>query len=365
MTHDVQDQPSRRGGVSWSQGATARDVAALAGVSTQTVSRVANGAQNVSPDTRQRVQDAMATLGYAPNAAARMLKAGRSDTIGVVAHHLSRTGEAHIVEAVCSTARSRGYNILLTDAGSGSVEETNHAILQSRRGVAGLVVLGLETREVERLRFPRNLPLVMADSRPLSVPGVGFDQVGGARLAVEHLLGLGRRTVHLVAGPLESVQSQQREAGWREALAAAGRPAPQPMYGDWSPASGYRIGKELAGDPAVEAIFVGNDEMASGVLRALHEAGRRIPDDVAVVGFDDISAECLWPPLTSVHQDFRAVGEGLVQLLVEQIEGRDGSRHVTAVQSRLVPARLVVRESSAARRQPSMVPDPSRRGEVA
>lgn len=364
MTQHVQDQPSRRGGVSWSQGATARDVAALAGVSAQTVSRVANGAPNVSPDTRRRVEEAMATLGYAPNAAARMLKAGRSDTIGVVAHHLSRTGEAHIIEALCATGRSRGYYVTLMDAGSGSVEDTNQAILQSRRGVAGLVVLGLELMDVERLRFPKNLPLVMADSRPLSVPSVGFDQVGGARLAVEHLLGLGRRTVHLVAGPADSVQSQQREAGWRQALAAAGRPAPQPTYGDWSPVSGYRIGQELARDPDVEAIFVGNDEMASGVLRALHEVGRRIPDDVAVVGFDDISAECLWPPLTSVHQDFRAVGEGLVQLLADQIEGHDRSDHVAAVQSRLVPARLAVRASTVPSGESSPVSDPSQ-GEVA
>ncbi|EPH02470.1 hypothetical protein HMPREF1531_01776 [Propionibacterium sp. oral taxon 192 str. F0372] len=339
---------SRRGGKGWAQRATAKDVAALAGVSPQTVSRVANDLDNVLPQTRNRVLDAMKRLGYAPNAAARSLRAGRSTTIGLVAHHLSRTGEANIIEAVCTTARAHGYDIALANAPSGSADDLNRTMVRARQGVAGLVVLGLETAEVGDLRFPVNLPLVIADSRLLSLPSVGFDQAGGARLAVGHLLDGGARTVTMIAGPATSIQSQQRVTGWREALQSAGRATPEPLWGDWSPASGYRLGQMIADDSHVHAVFVANDEMASGVLRALHEAGRNIPRDVAVVGFDDISAEYLWPPLSSIHQDFRAIGHGLVSTLVEQIEQHADAGVLSPSRSTVIAPKLVVRASSTA-----------------
>ena len=313
----------RRGGVGWGDRATARDVAALAQVSSQTVSRVANGAPNVRPETREKVLAAMAKIGYSPNAAARMLRSGRSDTLGVVVHHLVRTGEAHIVEAVVATARARGYAVTLMDASSGSAHELNDAIRRVRQGVAGLVVLGLETVDVDQLQVPARTPMVVADSRVLAHPSVGFDQRGGAHMAVTHLLALGHASVHLLGGPADSMQAAQREEAWRATLVAAGRPVPEPWRGDWSPASGYELGCRIAADTSVTAVFAANDEMAAGLLRALHEAGRRIPEDVSVVGFDDLLAEYLWPPLTSVHQDFSGVGENLVRLLLRRIEGDD------------------------------------------
>lgn len=339
----------RRGGVGWSGRPTAKDVASLAGVSAQTVSRVANGADNVLPETRDRVLEVMARLGYTPNAAARVLRAGRSTSLGLVAHHISRTGEANIIEAVCATARERSYDVSLTIAPTGSADDLNRAMLRSRQGVAGLVVLGLETAEIDQLRFPSNMPVVVTDSRTLSLPTVGLDQAGGAQLAVEHLLGTGAHTVHLVAGPKNSIQSQQRQQGWRRALQTAGRPIPEPLHGDWTPASGYQAGRHLAAQDGVRAVFVANDEMASGVMRAMHEAGLRIPDDVALVGFDDVSAECLWPPLTSVRQDFRAIGEHLVTLLLERLDNPPAQGAIPVSQAIVVPPRLIVRASTARR----------------
>ncbi|MDO5697204.1 MAG: LacI family DNA-binding transcriptional regulator [Dermatophilus congolensis] len=334
----------RRGGVGWGDRATARDVAALAKVSAQTVSRVANGSDNVRPETREKVLAAMAKIGYSPNAAARALRSGKSDTIGVVVHHLVRTGEAHIVEAVATTARDHGYAVSLMDARSGSARDLNDAIMRLRQGVAGLVVLGLETVDVDQVRMPARTPVVVADTRVLAHPAVGFDQRGGAHMAVTHLLSLGHRTVYLLGGPTDSMQAAQREEAWRSTLTAAGREVPEPWHGDWSPASGYEIGKVIAQKSEVTAVFAANDEMAAGLLRALHEAGRRVPEDVSVVGFDDLIAEYLWPPLTTVHQDFTTVGENLLRLLIRQIDGTTagGSGEVAT----LVPATLVVRAST-------------------
>lgn len=339
----------RRGGVGWGDRATARDVAALAQVSSQTVSRVANDSPNVKPETREKVLAAMAKIGYSPNAAARGLRSGRSDMIGVVVHHLARTGEAHIVESVAATARSRGYAVTLVDAPSGSARDLNQAIIRLRQGVSGLVVLGLETADVDQVRMPARTPVVVADSRVLEHPSVGFDQAGGAHLAVTHLLGLGHRTVHLLGGPEGSVQAAQREKAWRSTLSAAGREVPEPWHGDWSPASGYAIGRDIAENPEVTAVFAANDEMAAGLLRALHEVGRRIPEDVSVVGFDDLLAEYLWPPLTSVHQNFAGVGENLVRLLIRRIDGDvdgTGADGDDGEVLNLVPATLVIRAST-------------------
>lgn len=224
VTGKSRSPQSRRGGVEWAQRATARDVAALSGVSAQTVSRVANGAQNVKPETKQRVLDAMEKIGYRPNAAARSLRSGRSDVIGLVAHHMARTGEAHTAEAIATAAHASGYAVSLAHSRSGGVEDLNTALNQLRQDVAGLVVLGMEAEQIEQLVVPPHTPVVIADSRALSHPTLGIDQVGGAVLAVEHLLGLGHATVHFVSGPQDSVQSQLRESGWRQALLRRGRP---------------------------------------------------------------------------------------------------------------------------------------------
>lgn len=335
----------RRGGIGWSGQPSARDVAALAKVSPQTVSRVANGAPNVQPATRERVLAAMAKIGYTPNAAARALRSGRHGAVGVVLHHLTRTGEAHIVQAVADSAQAHGYDVTLIDAAGAAPTDLNRAIAKVRLGVDGVVVLGLETQDVEAVEFPPRVPVVVADSRLHRHPAVGIDQRGGAHLAVTHLLGLGHRTVHHVAGPADSLQAREREQAWRDALLAAGRAVPEPWRGDWTPASGYLAGQAIAAEPDVTALFVANDEMAAGVLRALHEVGRAVPASISVVGFDDVMAEYLWPPLTTIQQDFAAVGEHLLELLLRQI---DPVRRAGPDVATLIPARLVVRASTAA-----------------
>lgn len=319
------------------------DVARLAGVSAQTVSRVARGESSVRPETAERVRGAMRQLGYVPNQAARALRYGAFRTIGVVGHRISRTGEAHIIEAIIEALRVEGYSVMLIDAPSSRAEDLVQAFGALGRSVDGMVVLRLETPSPAEVVLPPRMPLVVGDFRFADRhTAVGTDQVGGTRQAVGHLLELGHRTVHHVSGPPESVQATAREQAWQDALRGAGRPVPAVVRGDWSPRSGYAAGQQLAADPEVTAVFCANDEMAQGLLRACHESGRRVPQDLSVVGFDDIMAEWLWPPLTTIAQDFAAIGTELVTALMEQLAHPDRSE----TERVLVPTRLVVREST-------------------
>lgn len=348
MKTDEQSSDGRRGGPDGRgrAGASISDVAALAGVSAQTVSRVSTGATNVRHPTRDRVLAAMEQLGYAPNVAARALKSGSFATIGVIAHQLARTGESHTVEAVVNAANQAGYTVTLIDLQSPSSRDVSAAVNRlSHQAIDGLVVIGAETTAPATISLPPRLPVVVSDARFVGHhPAVAGDDAGGTLHAVRHLMDLGHRTVHHVAGPAGSVPAEQRLDAWRSALRTAGRDVPRPLPGDWTAASGYHAGRQIAEDATITAVFCGNDEMAAGVCRALHEAGRSVPGDVSVVGFDDIPlAEYFTPPLTTVAQDFRAIAHRLVYLLLEQI--RAGTA-LTDVHS-LIPTRLVVRASTA------------------
>jgi DNA-binding LacI/PurR family transcriptional regulator len=347
------------------RGPSLADVAALAGVSTQTVSRVSMGLDNVRPATRDRVLAAMAQLGYAPNTAARALRYGSFRTIGVIAHRLARTGESRTVEAVVEAARTEGYTVTLIDVENPSSDVVSAAATRlSHQAIDGLVIIRAETATPASLALPPRLPVVVSDSRFVGHhPAVGADQSGGARSATQHLLDLGHRTVHHVAGPADSAPAQVRAEAWRATLDAAGSPVPEIVEGDWSAASGYDAGRRLAADPDVTAVFCANDEMAAGVLRALHEAGRAVPRDVSVVGFDDILlAEHLWPPLTTVVQDFDEIGRRLVARLLEQVRAGGGvnASEVSLAEARadevygdeddlheVVPVELRIRQSTA------------------
>jgi DNA-binding LacI/PurR family transcriptional regulator len=190
----------------------------------------------------------------------------------------------------------------------------------------------------------RQIPLVAVESSSrASLPIVSVDQAAGARIATEHLLKLGHRTVWHVSGPAGWYESQDRVAGWMAALRAAGAEIPPALSGDWSPRSGYEAGQILGRMPEVTAVFVGNDQMALGVLRALNEHGRRVPDDVSLVGFDDIPESGYFsPPLTTVNQPFDTVGRRSLQTLLSQIE--TGQAVVDRVS---IPPELVVRQSTA------------------
>jgi DNA-binding LacI/PurR family transcriptional regulator len=328
------------------RGASMADVAQLAGVSSQTVSRVSNGHPGVVEETRERVLAAMRELGYRPNSAARALKSGEFRTIGVVLFTLSTTGNVRTLEAIATSAATEGYAITLLPVAAPTQTGVRGAFTRlGELAVDGvIVIMEVHLLDAATVSLPPHVRVVVADSDAgdrYSV--VDTDQAGGARAAVRHLLGLGHRSVHHLAGPADSFAAERRVAAWREVLTEAGRPVPPPARGDWSSASGYRAGLLLADDPECTAVFASNDQMALGLLRALHERGRRVPEDVSVVGFDDIpEAGHFVPPLTTVHQDFAEVGRRCVAGVLRQIQ-QDGDQHGTT----LVPTHLVERASTA------------------
>jgi DNA-binding LacI/PurR family transcriptional regulator len=178
----------------------------------------------------------------------------------------------------------------------------------------------------------------------MAVPVVGVDNVAGAVQATEHLLKYGHRTVHHITGPIGYPDARERELGWRRALTVAGAEIPEVLVGDWSARSGYEQGRRLAADPSVTAVFCGNDQMALGLLRAMSEAGRRVPADVSVVGFDDVpEAAFMIPPLSTIKQDFGQVGRASIDLFVEMASGE---RAYSPVRVELTPT-LIPRDSSA------------------
>ena len=300
--------------------ASIADVARLAGVAPITVSRVANGSDAVRPATRERVQSAMAMLGYAPNTAARALRNGSFETIGLVAHRFARTGESRTIEGVVEAARGEGYTVALVDVVS-PTEVSEAATRLRHQAVDGLIVIRAEVATPTDLALPPGMPVVVSDSRFVGHhAAVGSDQIGGSRSAVEHLLALGHPTVHHIAGPADSAPAVQREETWQETLRRAGRPVPAVLRGDWTPQSGYALGAQIADDPSVTAVYSANDEMAAGLMRALHERGVVEPHHGHVVGHPHAAlTEFLWPPLTTVRQDFRTIGSELVRLLLAQV----------------------------------------------
>jgi len=314
------------------------DVAAAAGGSAQTVSRVVNGSPRVDPATRARVEQAMASLGYQVNRTARALRTGRFHTIGVVVATLATVGNSRMLQAIADAAAADGYALTLVTAGAPAAVADSFTRLHDQ-GVDGAIVLNEATALARGVALPEGLALVVVDSPAddrYSV--VQTDHAAGARAAVAHLLERGHRTVWHIAGPADSYAAAERERGWREALASAGIDAPPVLRGTWAAASGFDAAGELPGDAT--ALFVANDQMALGALRALAEQGRDVPGDVAVVGFDDVvDAADYRPPLTTVRQDFDALGAAAVRALVAAIDGSPVSG------TALVPT-LVVRASS-------------------
>jgi len=325
------------------------DVAAVAGVSGQTVSRVVNASPRVDPDTRTRVEAAMASLGYRPHRAARALRTGRTQTIGLLVSTLATVGNSRMLQAVADAAAARGYALMVVTlrADGGAASDVPEAFERLReQGVDGVVVLNEATAAARETPAPAGLGLVVVDAPPESAVGgrsgiVQSDHAAGARAATAHLLALGHRTVHHLAGPAGSFAASERERGWREALAAAGADAPRVVRGDWTAASGHAAAAVLVSDPDATAVFAANDQTALGVVRAFADAGRRVPDDVSVVGFDDVAdAADYRPPLTTVRQDFDRLGELAVAALIAGIEDGEAGFEI-------VPATLVVRDSTA------------------
>jgi DNA-binding LacI/PurR family transcriptional regulator len=322
------------------------DVAKLAGVSHQTVSRVINGSDQVRQETRERVVAAMRMLDYRPNPVARALVTGRSKTIGVVSFDTTLHGPASTLFGIERAAHDEGYFTSIISLRALDRASVLTAVERLRgQAVDGILVIAPQVSAAGAVaQVPADVAVVAVEAGPEDeVPLVTVDQFAGAAAATRHLLELGHRTVFHVAGPDDWMESRRRVAGWRHALQEAGAEAAEPLVGDWSARAGYELGRRLLAERDVTAVFVANDQMALGLLRVLHEAGRDVPGDVSVVGFDDVpEAAYFTPPLTTVRQDFMEMGRRSLHLLLAEIER--GARSTT---HEIVPSELVVRASTA------------------
>lgn len=327
------------------------DVAAHAGVSAQTVSRVANGTGTVVEATKQRVLRSMAALGYRPNSAARALKLGSFRTIGVLSRTLSTIGDVRIIDEIARHAAAAGYATTLIPLHEAPQAEIDRVFSRLQELAVDALIVNLEAPQLARAAemLPPGVPVVYTDpASPDAGVVIDTDQVGGARQATEHLVRLGHETVWHIAGPEESRPAARRLDGWRSALETAGRRIPTAVRGDWSVTSGYEQGRILAAREDVTAVFCANDQMALGLYRALGEAGRTVPGDVSVVGFDDTDdGRGYAPPLTSVHHETSDVGELCVRASLALAHGDPVDPLA------VVPTTLVVRDSTGPVRRAS------------
>ena len=323
--------------------ATMFDVASAAGVSHQTVSRVVNGDPSVRPATKAKVDAAIAQLAYRPSAAARALASRRTRTIGLISTGFPHYGPSSTMHGFNGAARAAGYQVSMATLDASDADGLRPAVdALLGQDVAALVVVAADAHTLEAVSaLDPSVPLVVADAG--DGPGrhaVSIDQALGARLVVEHLQALGHRAIAHVRGPEPWTDAAERRRGWVEACADLGVDASVEVVGDWSPASGHRAGLELARRDDVTAVFCSNDQMAMGLVHALSDAGLRVPDDVSVVGFDDVpEAAHVVPPLTSVRQDFPALGRRIMTVVEALLAGED----VPAIVER---PELVVRGSS-------------------
>lgn len=329
---------------------TSADVASRAGVSRTTVSFVLNGRAGVSigPDTRARVHAAARELGYHPHGPARQLAGGRSLTIGLVLRQspqqvASDALLAETIHGLAGAARSDGYRVLIEPLPQG--DGTYADLLRSQR-VDGLVVSGPRNDDDELAALAADaFPIVLQGDRPdLDIPSVDVDNRGAAAVAVGHLLALGHRRIACITNaPLAYTAASDRLAGYHDALRDAGLPVSDEVVaeGSFDAASGHAACVRLLAGPPFTALFVASDVVALGAIRALRQAGRSVPGDVSVVGFDDVAlAEHFDPPLTTIRVPARALGEAAGRLLLSRLSG-DGIATRT-----LLPTELVIREST-------------------
>lgn len=348
-----------------------QDVARLAGVSTQTVSRVMNNHPYVTEQKRKNVQDAIDALGYRMNATASALSSGRTRTIGVVTVSSGSYASAITLSAIENAAEKQNYGVVSAHISEPGTDSITAALLRLERQGAEAIILAapLPTPDARIESLVQRMPTVTIGGSPISkASSLDVDQEEVARIATKHLLSLGHHTVWHVSGPGEWADAIGRITGWRGELQLSGRPVPEVIRGDWTAASGYQAGLEIGAIPHATAVFVANDEMAFGVIQGLQARGKNVPEDVSIVSVDDIplAAYCS-PALTTVAQPFAELGESAVQILTRRLEAAeetpDASGHElvgnSAVDSHISPAAsthpaasviaptLVVRNSTA------------------
>lgn len=330
------------------RGPVMSDVAARAGVSNQTVSRVINGHPHVSAMTRSRVMAAISELGYRRNLSARVLATGRSNIVGVVAQNTTLFGPSSMVQAIGEAALSADLSLTVGHIAGYDTTAASRRIVDRlvQQGAAGLVFIApVDAAAAAMTIVPEGVPIVTVDGLPeWRTANVSVDQYTGGRLATRHLLDHGHRTVWHVAGPEQWHGSRAREAGWRAELAAAGAEAPPLLRAGWSAASGYECGAMLAKIPECTAVFAANDHVALGIMRALAERGRSVPGDVSLIGFDDVPESAyFFPALTTVRQEFVEVGRAALRLLLGQLQAGARSTGSVLVEPVVVGRQTVAR----------------------
>jgi DNA-binding LacI/PurR family transcriptional regulator len=356
VTGSTSGQPPPPGGGAQGRGlrpASILDVAAAAGVSYQTVSRVINGHPNVKQATRELVLAAIEELGFRPNRAARLLRGGIARSVTVLTPNTSLYGYQAALQGIEEAARNAGFAVGVRVVESSQPVEVADAVTRAIGPGGSLIVIAYDQAGTKTLdAVPPDVPMAALVETPASDPGperpwVWLDDRKAAVQATRYLLSLGHPTVHYLAIP-SSTHTSQRQAGWREALEEAGAPVPAPLQCGWTPRSGYETGQVLASDPGVTAVLCGNDDLALGVMRAMHGAGRAIPGDVSVVGFDDMPvAEFLTPPLTTVRLDFAELGRVCFALLLALTERKETLPH-----ARRPEPELIIRESAGRHQLP-------------
>ncbi len=332
------------------QRSTLHDVAEQSGVSYQTVSRVINNHPSVSPDTRARVERAIARLNYRPNKVAKSLVAKQSNTLAILTFGLNQFGPAQMVLNIERASKELGYDLIFSNVSAPSNEQIKHALDSlSERQVDGILAISpLPAMSYDEMtRLSGHVPIVQIDTQlGLEVPSVVVNQNYGSQIVTEHLINLGHKQIAEISGPLDWLGAQARHTQWLDTIVDAGLTPGSSVEGDWTANSGYHAAHRLLslGVPFT-ALVVGNDQMALGAIYALHEYNLRVPDDVSVVGFDDIpEAAFFMPPLTTIRQDFNQLGDIGVRYLLERIQQPDAPprQHV-------IYPKLVIRRSAAAR----------------
>jgi LacI family transcriptional regulator len=338
---------------------TIREVAAAAGVSAQTVSRVINNRPDVAPETSERVREVIRQTGYAPNMLARGLTQGRSHVLAVVAYGLDYFGPSHVVTAIERRAAERGYAIMLNLLLEPTPATVDHLLngLSARQvdGIIWAIPEVGDNRDLLRSRVSElSVPVILVGGmtgRPF-LPSIAIDNAAIGRLATEHLISGGVSRLGIITGPLSWWEARQRRAGWEQTLVSHGiSPNDCAVYeGDWTVSSGAEAFASMrATCPKIDAIFAGNDQMALGVLHAAHNLGLRVPEDLAVVGVDNTAESShFWPPLTTVDQPLGRAGELAVEVIDDLISGSDRVRRALEIapEATLLEPRLVLRESS-------------------
>lgn len=326
---------------------TIRDVARKARVSIATVSRALNNTGTVRPEICERVRDAARKLRYTPHGGARSLIVGRTHTVGLLLPDLHGEYFSELIRGVDKAARRRGLHLLVSSS-HGSSSEAASAVRSLNGRIDGLLAMVPgEDAGILREAVPHALPTVLLNTRTAEYPTFLVDDFGGARAMVRHLLDRGYRRIAHIRGAEENFQAQERVRGYRAALRGSDAAAPVVFEGDFTEESGYRAGRTLAAQTErPEAVFAGNDMMAVGCLVALREAGLRVPQDIALAGFDDIPlARFLSPPLTTARADIATLGLRALERLAGLIDapGSTGD-HVTE----RLPVSIVVRASCGA-----------------